>query len=196
MQPPVPEPDAGMPARAVIRALLVAMLQAALLLGVYYLIPLRLTRDATVIASLVVGLIVFAVVVVLQLRAVLRAPYPALRAIQALTSAIPLFLLLFAATYFLLSQAQPATFSQPLTRTDALYFTVTVFATVGFGDIVAETQAARALVTLQMVTNLVVLGGVVNALVGAARKGRQRQEPTSGAESEEADPTNAPPGQT
>ena len=31
-------------------------------------------------------------------------------------------------------------FTQPLDHTTALYFTVTVFATVGFGDIVAATD--------------------------------------------------------
>ena len=38
-------------------------------------------------------------------------------------------------------------FSEPLTRTGALYFTVTVFSTVGFGDITAKTEAARLVVT-------------------------------------------------
>ena len=42
-------------------------------------------------------------------------------------------------------------FSQPLNHTDALYFTVTVFATVGFGDITATTEAARLVVTGQMI---------------------------------------------
>jgi hypothetical protein len=36
-----------------------------------------------------------------------------------------------------------------LTRTDALYFTVTVFSTVGFGDITAKTETARLVVTGQ-----------------------------------------------
>jgi voltage-gated potassium channel len=37
-----------------------------------------------------------------------------------------------------------------MTHTDALYFTVTVFATVGFGDITARTDTARLLVTVQI----------------------------------------------
>ena len=39
--------------------------------------------------------------------------------------------------------SQAGTFTEPLTRTDAQYFTVTIFATVGFGDITAVTQTAR-----------------------------------------------------
>jgi hypothetical protein len=52
------------------------------------------------------------------------------RAIEALASAIPLFLVLFAAAYVMLADAQPQAFSEPLSRTDALYFTITVFSTV------------------------------------------------------------------
>jgi hypothetical protein len=33
-----------------------------------------------------------------------------------------LFLVLFASTYFLMERASAASFTQPLTRTDALYF--------------------------------------------------------------------------
>ena len=43
-----------------------------------------------------------------------------------------LFLIIFSAAYVLLSENQADSFSETLGRTDALYFTVTVFATVGF----------------------------------------------------------------
>ena len=55
------------------------------------------------------------------------------RAIVALASTVPLFLLLFASVYVTMAQASPANFStHQLTRTDGLYFTVTTFATVGY----------------------------------------------------------------
>ena len=66
-------------------------------------------------------------------------------------------------------------FTQPLTRTDALYFTVTVFTTVGFGDITAKTEAARLVVTCQMITDLIVLGLGIRVIVGAVRRGLQRR---------------------
>jgi hypothetical protein len=62
-----------------------------------------------------------------------------------------------------------------LTRTDALYFTVTVFSTVGFGDITAKTEAARPVVTGQMIVDLVVIALMVKVVVGAVKQGRQRQ---------------------
>jgi hypothetical protein len=78
-----------------------------------------------------------------QVRSIIRAAYPALRAVGALATSVPVFLLLFAGTYFVMGSISVDNFSQPLTRTDTLYFTVTVFATVGFGDITAVSEAAR-----------------------------------------------------
>jgi voltage-gated potassium channel len=66
-------------------------------------------------------------------------------------------------------------FSEPLTRTDALYFTITVFSTVGFGDITAKTEPARLVVTAQMIADLVILGLAVKVIVGAARRRRDQQ---------------------
>jgi len=66
-------------------------------------------------------------------------------------------------------------FNQPMTRTDALYFTVTVFATVGFGDITAKTETARLLVTGQMIVDLIILGIGARVILGAVQRGRQRQ---------------------
>jgi putative Mn2+ efflux pump MntP len=67
------------------------------------------------------------------------------------------------------------TFSQPMTRTDALYFTVTVFSTVGFGDITAVTEAARVLVTGQMIAGIVIVGLGARIIVDAVKRGQQRQ---------------------
>ena len=67
---------------------------------------------------------------------------------------VPLYLLLFASTYFLMERASAANFTQPLTRTDALYFSVTVFTTVGFGDITAKSETARVVLIIQMLADL------------------------------------------
>jgi hypothetical protein len=45
-----------------------------------------------------VGLITF------QVRSITRSRFPALQAVEALATSIPLFLLLFAATYFILGK--------------------------------------------------------------------------------------------
>jgi hypothetical protein len=49
-----------------------------------------------------------------------------------------------------MSLSAPHAFSEPLNRTAALYFAVTLFSTVGLGDI-APVSRRRAVVTVQMV---------------------------------------------
>jgi len=68
------------------------------------------------------------------------------------------------------SQNDPAGFSSPLGHVNALYFTVTVFATVGFGDIVPVTGVSRLVTSVQMLLDLVVLGAVVRIVIFAARR--------------------------
>lgn len=69
-----------------------------------------------------------------------------------------------------------------LTRTDALYFAITVFATVGFGDIAATSQTARIIVTVQMILDLIVIGLVVRGFLGAVQHERQKDPNGSRAE--------------
>jgi hypothetical protein len=66
-----------------------------------------------------------------------------------------------------------AAFSQGMTRLDSLYFTVTVFATVGFGDISPVSQAARIVVMIQMIGDFALIGVGVRILVGAVEAGLQ-----------------------
>jgi voltage-gated potassium channel len=166
------------PKRALRRRIIFGLLRAvgitAVLITIYYIAPLNLLTRLPLIVSMILGLILLAAMTAYQVWAILRAAQPAVRAIEALATTVPLFLLLFAATYHLMSQANPSNFSMPgLTRSDSLYFTVTVFATVGFGDIVPATPAARLVVTAQMILNLIVLGLGVRLLVGAAQRARQ-----------------------
>jgi hypothetical protein len=127
-------------------------------------------------------------------RAILGSDYPALRAIEALAAAIPLFLLVFAATYFKLADVRPQAFTEPLTRTDALYFTVTVFATVGFGDIAPVATAARVTVMVQMLGDLLVVGLVLRGMLGAVRTSLQRREAAASAESSDREDVGRVPG--
>jgi voltage-gated potassium channel len=123
--------------------------------------------------TLAVGLLALIAVVAYQVRAIIQHPHSAVRAIEALAITVPVFLLLFTATYFMMEQSNSDNFNvDSLTRTDSLYFTVTVFATVGFGDITATSRAARVVVIAQMILDLLVLGLVVKVFVGAVGLGR------------------------
>jgi len=124
---------------------------------------------------LVIGLAAFVTLVALQVRWIIRSPFPGLRAVEALATSIPFFLLLFAATYVVLDATSATNFGGPLSHTDGLYFTVTVFSTVGFGDITAKTDTARLVVIGQMLADLIILGVALKIIVGAVRRGRQRR---------------------
>jgi voltage-gated potassium channel len=163
--------------RRISLGLLRAATLTAILVAAYYLAPLSELSDVPVTVSLVIGLLALTAVTSWQLRSVVRARHPGIRAIQALATTVPLFLLLFATSYFLMAQADAESFSvNSLTRTDTLYFTVTVFSTVGFGDISAASQAARILVTVQMILDLLVLGLGIRVFLGAVQRGRDRPE--------------------
>jgi hypothetical protein len=55
------------------------------------------------------------------------------------------------------------------TRLDAMYFTVTTVATVGYGDIYASGQLSRGLVSIQMMFDLTLLALSIRLLGSAAR---------------------------
>jgi voltage-gated potassium channel len=150
----------------------------------YYLLPLDHTSAGTAVTILVTGLAVFIGLVAAQTRSIIRSPFPGLRAIEALATSVPLFLLLFAGTYVVMAKMSAGNFDGPLTHTDGLYFTVTVFSTVGFGDITAKTQAARLVVTGQMIADLVILGLAIKIIMGAVTRRRQPAD-AGGAQPEE-----------
>lgn len=138
----------------------------------YVFAPLDRRADGGVFLQLTLALLILLVVVGWEIRAIIRSPYPELRGIEAVAVALPLLLLPFAAAYVETARVDPASFSEPLNRLDAVYFTITVFATVGFGDIVAQSQPARAMVTAQMVADLVLIGFIAKVLFGAVQRRR------------------------
>jgi hypothetical protein len=141
----------------------------ALLLAALYLLPLdHLSSDRSVVRlSAVVALV--AAVFVLQVRRITRAALPELRAVEALGIVIGVFLVGFSIVYLSMSRTNIATFSQRLDPTRALYFTISVFSTVGFGDITPRTDGARLVVSTQMLLDLALIGIAVRMILTAAR---------------------------
>jgi voltage-gated potassium channel len=170
-------PPAAHPSRNLIVALslLRALATIIVLVVLYYVLPVDHASDAEAVVAIVAGILGVVLVVWWQVRTILRADHPGLKAVEALAVIAPLFLLLYAMAYYLLERATPASFGESLSRTDALYFTVTTFTTVGYGDIAAKTQAARIMVTFQMLADLIILGVAVKVIVQAAQQGRQRR---------------------
>ena len=146
---------------------------AVALLIAYFWFPTDRDPTAGVFVVLAGGLIAFAVVTVLQIRQLKRAPYPMLRGVQALLMVSLMFIVAFSLTYVLMAQADPAAFSEPMTKSAAIYFTVTTVATVGFGDIVATTDATRLVVTVQMLMGIGILATTARVVLSTTQSRHQ-----------------------
>ena len=163
-----------------------ALVTAAVLLAVYYLLPIEHRAHQSVALRLGVALALFVAVLVNEIRLISSHDRPILRAAVAMATVIPLFLVLFAWIYLTMSHADPSAFSGALTRSgsltrsSALYFTVTVFSTVGFGDITPKTDVARLVVTVQMLADLAVIAVVIRLIFGAVTRGEARHEESVG----------------
>jgi hypothetical protein len=175
-----PDLPQSAPLGKIVRAMLRALGSAVVLVAIYYLLPLDHSARWLAVTVLVIGLVALIGLVAHQVRTIIASPFPGLRAVEALAISVPLFLLLFASTYLVLAALAHGSFNQPMNHTNALYFTVTVFATVGFGDITAQTETARLLVTGQMITDLIILGLGAKVILGAVQRGRQRQPRDTG----------------
>ena len=173
--------------RIVIGASLRTIATTIVVVAIYFLIPMDRAITATTLIGLVIGVLALFAIIAWQIREIMRSEHPGVRAVEALAFAIPVYVLLYATIYFLMAHTQSATFGVPLSRTDAMYFSATVFTTVGFGDIVAKSQAARLIVTSQMFLDLAIIGIVVRAVVSAVKAGRQRPA-TSGTTAPGAEP--------
>ncbi|MFC4052591.1 potassium channel family protein [Actinomadura syzygii] len=158
-----------------LRTVLRVALTTAVLLGAFFAAPL--TRSFTTASAVALGALLVALAGLMgwQARAIVRAPSPRLRTAEALATSVPLFVLAFATGYCLLANNDPPGFNERLTHVDSLYFTITVFASVGFGDIVPVSQVARGLTTVQMLGDLVFLGFAAKVFLEAMRRGIERQ---------------------
>jgi hypothetical protein len=155
--------------RAVLRCGATVVLSWVLLIGAFYVVPIGHESGLRTFVRLDVDIAVVAAVFVWQIRRISVAALPELRAIEALGIVIALFLVLFSGIYLAMSHQSPLTFTQRLDQTRALYFTVSVFSTVGFGDITPRTDAARLVVSAQMLLDLAIIGAVVRLIFNAAR---------------------------
>jgi voltage-gated potassium channel len=164
--------------RAIAATLVHAVAASGLLLLAYYRAPLDRPLDLGTGWLFLLALLLFAGVMAWELRGILRSDEPRLRAIRAMGLGLPLLLIIFASTYCTIAGQQPDAFSEPLSRTDGIYFTVTVFATVGFGDIAPVSELARVLVTIQMIVGLIAVGLIAKLVLGAVQVAVARRAAT------------------
>jgi voltage-gated potassium channel len=165
--------------RLVARPALRSLLSLVLLLAVYYAIPERVfsSAEAAVISLVILvgGGGVLAWLIVAQARRQLDHADDESVQLQSVLLLAYLGVIVFALGYFFLARGVDNQFAGLDTKTDALYFTVTTLGTVGFGDVHPVGQAARAIVSGQIVFNLVFLGMVARLVTGELRQRAERQ---------------------
>jgi 4-amino-4-deoxy-L-arabinose transferase-like glycosyltransferase len=155
--------------RALLRTGLTIVAALALLLAALYLLPFNHFSSGGSVLRLGAVIALVAAVFILQVQRISKAELPELRAVEALGIVIGVFLVGFSVIYLSMSRHNMHTFTQPLDPTQALYFTISVFSTVGFGDITPRTDPARLVVSAQMLLDLAIIGIVVRMIFTAAR---------------------------
>lgn len=161
--------------RLAVGVLLRSLGVSALIVVGYFVLPMNDVSSSGLLV-LLTGLAILVGLLSSQIRAVSTSPYPRIRAVGSLAISAPLFFVVFATVYYLMDQTYPGSWTQPMTRLDAIYFTVTTFTTVGFGDITAVSQTARTVVTVQMLGGLLIVGLVARAFINATQTGIRRRE--------------------
>lgn len=94
-----------------------------------------------------------------------------------------LVVIFFALGYFILVEHSANQFTGIATRTDSLYFTVTILGTVAFGDVHAVGQFARTLVTLQIVFDFIFVAALISTIGSSLRSKPPTSHPNDTGES-------------
>jgi len=110
-----------------------------------------------------------------ELKRITRSRFPTLVASESLVLLAALFLGVFATIYVAISLFDTKAFSEPLDAFTSFYFTLTVLATVGFGDITPVTTTARAVTMVQMALDLVFIAFLLRLVTSAARRGLEQR---------------------
>jgi len=146
-------------------------------LAIFFTLPYDgLSNNRQAVLRLVVGLSLLLVVIVVLIRRILSAPLPQLKTLEALVVLLVQFICLFAGTYLLISHLDAGAFTEPLTHSSALYFTIVTFGTVGFGDITPHSDLARLLVSAQIIIDFVFIAAIIRALVAVAQASLQKSD--------------------
>ena len=105
-----------------------------------------------------------------QVKGVYKAQYPTLRAIESLILVAAMFLAIFAMVYVMVSINDPNAFTEQLDSFSGYYFSLTVLATVGFGDITPVTTVARSFTMVQMALDIAFIAIIIKVMSAAARR--------------------------
>lgn len=133
-------------------------------------------RVSIPVTLLVIGMVIYGLVLRWQLKRVVKSERPGLVATESLILSAALFIAIFSAIYVIIEGDHPGSFSEPIDHFSAAYFTLTVLATVGFGDITAVTDMARFIVMMQMALGLGFIAVIIKVFTGAAHRAKDSRQ--------------------
>jgi voltage-gated potassium channel len=150
--------------RGIVRIVVLALVLSAL----YAIIPLQTELWWLGLLLGLIALLAITPFTVRRATAIATSERPMLAAAEAIVWVVAMLVFGFSSVYLAINRGD-GQFVGLSTKVDAVYFTSTTLATVGFGDIHAAGQTARVAVTLQMVLDLSLLAIAVRLLVRAAK---------------------------
>lgn len=134
------------------------------ILVLYFTVPVTFELGASDVVQVVVSLVALTLLAIAVLSEVRLQLMDADRRIDGLVLALMISVLGFALGFYVMAERSPEQIFGLDTRLDSLYFTMTTLLTIGFGDIHADGQAARALVLVQMVFNVVIIATAASTI--------------------------------
>jgi hypothetical protein len=140
-----------------------------LLTTLYFVVPVSQDARGGPLLRLLLTILVLvslAVAVVAQVR--MAADDPA-RHIDGLVTVIVVVWLMFSLAFYLMADHQPDEVAGLHTRLDGLYFAASTMLTIGYGDVHATGQVARALILVQLLFDAVFVGIAVTMLTTRLR---------------------------
>lgn len=133
----------------------------------YAVVPMRGRFGWIGAVAAVAVLLLLAPLTLRRARSVAASDRPVADAVVAIAFLLTVLVLGFASAYVVLADHRDQVVGIE-TKLDAVYFTLTTLSTVGFGDVHATGQAARFVVSLQVVVDVAFLALAVRLLTGIA----------------------------
>lgn len=167
--------------RTTVRFLVRTGLTVSGLLALYAVIPVPGHQESlpvTVLLALV-GLAVLTYAFLTLAERARRSTEEASVRIEAVVAVLYAFVV-FTSLVYLAIASNPGQFTGLHTRVDALYFTMSTIATVGFGDVHATGQVARTVVTIQIFLDLIFVGLMARIILPSVVNSRARAREGSG----------------
>ncbi|WP_084964275.1 potassium channel family protein [Thermoactinospora rubra] len=138
--------------------------------GLYFVVPLQRAdlqggQSLVRVGALLCGLAAVGWLVGLQVRRALSPARVLAEQVAMLLMIVDVVVVFFAGLYVVMADQ----FDGLVTRLDALYFAVETLSTVGYGDITPVGQAARAIVIVQMIFDLLLVTSAISIVLNALR---------------------------